>query len=45
LITYPDLGHVFSSSSPWFTEFGPMEQYVLSDLHRWLSDYTHDLRG
>src|SRR5215217_5566681 len=45
LITYPDLGHVFSSSSPWFTEFGPMEQYALSDLHRWLSDYTHDLRG
>jgi uncharacterized protein len=45
LITYPDLGHVFNSSSPWFTEFGPMEQYVLSDLHRWLSDYTHDLRG
>jgi uncharacterized protein len=45
LITYPDLGHVFSSSSPWFTEFGPMEQKVLSDLHRWLSDYTHGLRG
>ena len=28
LITYPDLGHLFSPSSQWFTEFGPMEQYV-----------------
>jgi uncharacterized protein len=40
LITYPDLGHLFNPSSQWFTEFGPMEQYVLSDLHRWLSDHT-----
>jgi uncharacterized protein len=45
LITYPNLGHLFSPSSQWFTEFGPMEQYVLSDLHRWLSDHTHGLRG
>ena len=45
LITYSDLGHLFSPSSQWFTEFGPMEQYVLSDLHRWLSDHTHGLRG
>jgi pimeloyl-ACP methyl ester carboxylesterase len=45
LITYPDLGHLFSPSSPWFTEYGPIEQYVLSDLHRWLSDRTHGLRG
>ena len=45
LITYPDLGHLFSPSSQWFTEFGPMEQYVLSDLHRWLSDHTHGLRS
>ena len=45
LITYPDLGHLFSPSSQWFTEFGPMEQYVLSDLHRWLSAHTHGLRG
>jgi uncharacterized protein len=45
LITYPDLGHLFNPSSQWFTEFGPMEQYVLSDLHRWLSDHTHGLRG
>jgi pimeloyl-ACP methyl ester carboxylesterase len=45
LITYPDLGHLFSPSSPWFTEFGPIEEYVLSDLHRWLSDRTHGMRG
>jgi alpha-beta hydrolase superfamily lysophospholipase len=45
LITYPDLGHLFSPSSQWFTEFGPIEQNVLSDLHTWLSDHTHGLRG
>ena len=45
LITYPDLGHVFSPSSQWFTEFGPVEQNVLSDLHRWLSDHTHGFRA
>jgi hypothetical protein len=45
LITYPDLGHVFSPSSQWFTEFGPIEQNVLSDLYRWLSDRTHGMRG
>jgi alpha-beta hydrolase superfamily lysophospholipase len=45
LISYPDLGHLFSPSSPWFTEFGPIEQNVLSDLHSWLSDHTQGLRG
>jgi uncharacterized protein len=45
LITYPDLGHLFNPSSQWFTEFGPMEQKVLSDLHRWLSEHTQGLRG
>ena len=45
LITYPDLGHLFSPSSPWFTEFGPIEEHVLSDLHRWLSDHTQGFRG
>ena len=44
LITYTELGHLFSPSSQWFTEFGPMEQNVLTDLHRWLSDHTHGLR-
>ena len=45
LITYPDLGHLFSPSSRWFTEFGPIEQNVLSDVSRWLSDRTHGFRG
>jgi alpha-beta hydrolase superfamily lysophospholipase len=45
LITYPDLGHLFNPSSPWFTEFGPIEQNVLSDLHRWLSEHTQGLKG
>ena len=45
LITYPDLGHPFSPSSQWLTELGPIERNVLSDLHRWLSDHTHVLRG
>ena len=45
LITYTDLGHLFNPSSQWFTEFGPMEQQVLSDLHRWLSEHTQGLRG
>jgi uncharacterized protein len=45
LITYPDLGHVFSPSSQWFTEVGPIEENVLSDLHRWLSDHSDDVRS
>jgi dienelactone hydrolase len=45
LITYPDLGHLFNPSSQWFTEFGPIEQYVLSDLYRWLSVRTHGALG
>ena len=45
LITYPGLGHLFTPSSQWFTEFGPIEQNVLSDLYRWLSDRTHGSRG
>ncbi len=45
LITYPDLGHLFVPSSQWLTELGRMEQNVLSDLHIWLSDHTHGLKG
>jgi len=45
LITYSDLAHLFNPSSQWFTEFGPMEQKGLSDLHRWLSEHTQGLRG
>ena len=43
LITYPDLGHSFAVSPQWSTGLGPVEQYVLSDLHRWLSHHTHGL--
>jgi len=45
LITYPDLGHLFNPSSHWFAEFGPIEQYVLSDMYRWLSEHTQGLKG
>lgn len=36
LITYPNLGHLFSPSPKWFTGLGPIEQYVLADLYTWL---------
>ncbi|MDQ3902333.1 MAG: hypothetical protein M3247_01580 [Thermoproteota archaeon] len=45
LITYPSLGHTFAISLKWSTGLGPIEQYVLSDLHRWLSDRTHGVQG
>jgi alpha-beta hydrolase superfamily lysophospholipase len=41
LITYPGLGHAFYPSPLTDTIFGPVEQYVLSDLHRWLTDRTY----
>jgi uncharacterized protein len=44
LITYPGLGHTFAISPQWSTGLGPIEQYVLSDLHGWLSDRTHGFR-
>jgi alpha-beta hydrolase superfamily lysophospholipase len=45
LITYPSLGHTFAISPKWSTELGSIEEYVLSDLHRWLSDRTHGVQG
>jgi uncharacterized protein len=45
LITYPGLGHTFAVSPQWSTGLGPIEQYVLSDLHKWLSDHTHAFQG
>jgi len=41
LITYPGLGHAFHPSPLTDTIFGPVEQYVLSDLHRWLTERTY----
>lgn len=36
LITYPNLGHEFHPSSQWFTQAGPIPEYVLADLYSWL---------
>jgi uncharacterized protein len=43
LITYPGLGHTFAISPQWNTGLGPIEQNVLSDISRWLSDRTNVL--
>jgi len=40
LITYPNLGHVFYLSSQWFTKIGPIQPYVLADLHAWLAAHS-----
>jgi uncharacterized protein len=44
LITYQDLGHVFSPSSQWMTTLGPINQNVLEDLFGWLSDPVRDIK-
>jgi hypothetical protein len=38
MVTYPNLGHEFHPSSQWFTENGPIPEYVLQDIFGWLSD-------
>ena len=40
LITYPNLGHLFSPSQKWSTGLGPIEQYVLADLYTWLEAHS-----
>ena len=40
LITYPNLGHLFSPSPKWSTGLGPIEQYVLADLYPWLETHS-----
>jgi len=40
LITYPNLGHLFSPSPKWSTGLGPIEQYVLADLYAWLEAHS-----
>jgi len=40
LITYPNLGHVFYPSSQWWTEIGPIQQYVLADIYLWLEAHS-----
>ena len=36
IITFPNLGHEFAPSSPWFTQHGLIPEYVLQDLFSWL---------
>lgn len=36
IITFPNLGHEFYPSSQWFTQPGPIPEYVLSDIFSWL---------
>jgi len=31
---------VFYPSSRWFTEIGPIQQYVLADLYSWLEAHS-----
>jgi uncharacterized protein len=40
LITYPNLGHNFNSSSQWITGTGLNQQYVLADLYAWLESHS-----
>jgi hypothetical protein len=40
LITCPNLGHLFYPSSQWFTETGPIQQYVLADIYTWLETHS-----
>jgi hypothetical protein len=44
LITYPNLGHLFSPSSQWITGVGPIQHNVLQDLFTWLSDPVRDFK-
>ena len=38
LITYPGLGHTFHRAQGLLQPLGPIEDYVLADLHDWLKD-------
>ncbi|NOJ31793.1 MAG: hypothetical protein DA329_06620 [Candidatus Nitrosocosmicus sp.] len=40
LITYPNLGHFFYSSSKWQNGLGPIYPQVLADLYSWLDSYS-----
>jgi hypothetical protein len=41
--TYPNLGHTLSPSDKWVTTFGPIEEYVLQDLFKWLESQARDV--
>jgi len=38
LITYPGLGHTFHPAQGLLQPLGPIQDYVLADLHTWLKD-------
>jgi uncharacterized protein len=40
LITYPNLGHFFYSSSKWQNGLGPVDPQVLADLYSWLDSHS-----
>jgi uncharacterized protein len=40
LITYPNLGHFFYSSSQWQNGLGPIDPQVLADLYSWLESHS-----
>jgi uncharacterized protein len=40
LITYPNLGHFFYSSSQWQNGLGPVDPQVLADLYSWLESHS-----
>ncbi|WP_458746547.1 alpha/beta hydrolase family protein [Candidatus Nitrosocosmicus sp. T] len=40
LITYPNLGHFFYSSSKWQNGLGPINSQVLADLYSWLNSHS-----
>ncbi len=40
LITYPELGHFFYSSSKWQNGLGPINPQVLADLYAWLESHS-----
>lgn len=37
IITYPNLGHSLSPSSEWIAESGPIADYVIQDIYKWLA--------
>ena len=39
LITYPGLGHTFHPAQGLLQPLGPIQDYVLADLHAWLKDF------
>ncbi|MFC1803847.1 alpha/beta fold hydrolase [Thermoproteota archaeon] len=44
LITYPGLGHTYYPVDRWLQQYGPPEDYVLSDLVAWLKDPEREIR-